>query len=199
MLEPSIKSRPVYGKLSPQPGVAHVFVVDAKGAEAVVDMAGNCPAGFFTNASIVHVAHEEDQVFLHALRGLGAPVFITGATFAGIEPKLSEILASARMGTKVYTAGTEGVMGQTASLALRCGFELSAIITEHRGSAARRVQCVHCKAFTEDVTIQPAKCSGCGLTLLVRDHYSHRLAAFQGVCIDAEDPGSAPPSEEMFP
>jgi dimethylamine monooxygenase subunit C len=33
----------------------------------------------------------------------------------------------------------------------------------------------------------------------VRDHYSRRLAAFQGVCIDAEEPGSAPPPEEMFP
>jgi hypothetical protein len=37
------------------------------------------------------------------------------------------------------------------------------------------------------------------LNLLVRDHYSRRLGAFQGVCIDAEVPGELPPAEEIFP
>jgi hypothetical protein len=198
MLEPGIKSRPVYGTLSPQPGLAHVFVVDARGAEAVVDMAAHCPPGFFSKATIFHVAREDEEVCPHALRGLGAPTLVTGATWAEIEPRLFGVLANAHMGTKVYTAGTESLMGQTTSLAQRCGFELGAIVTEHRGSAARRVQCVHCKAFTENVTTQPATCAGCGLALLVRDHYSHRLAAFQGVCIDAEVPGTAPPAEEVF-
>jgi hypothetical protein len=36
------------------------------------------------------------------------------------------------------------------------------------------------------------------LNLFVRDHYSRRLAAFQGVCIDAEDPGNEPPQVEVF-
>jgi hypothetical protein len=34
--------------------------------------------------------------------------------------------------------------------------------------------------------------------LLVRDHYSRRLGAFMGVCIDAEAPGEIPPAE-AFP
>ena len=41
-------------------------------------------------------------------------------------------------------------------------------------------------------------CSGCGLSLLVRDHFSRRIGAFQGVCIDAEVPGTAPPPEAVF-
>jgi len=36
------------------------------------------------------------------------------------------------------------------------------------------------------------------LPLLVRDHYSRRLAAFQGVCINAEDRSEIPPTEEIF-
>jgi len=36
------------------------------------------------------------------------------------------------------------------------------------------------------------------LMLLVRDHYSRRIGAFQGVCIDAEQPGTAPEPEEAF-
>ena len=42
-------------------------------------------------------------------------------------------------------------------------------------------------------------CSHCGLSLLVRDHYSRRIGAFQGVCIDAEEPGTVPQPEELFP
>jgi dimethylamine monooxygenase subunit C len=83
-------------------------------------------------------------------------------------------------------------------VALDAGIDFNSIRTEHRGSEARRVQCVHCKGITENVTTQPCICSHCGLSLLVRDHYSRRLAAFQGVCIDAEEPGTAPPPEDMF-
>jgi DNA-directed RNA polymerase subunit RPC12/RpoP len=54
------------------------------------------------------------------------------------------------------------------------------------------VQCVHCKGITENVTTQPVTCAHCGLLLFVRDHYSRRLAAFQGVCINAEDPSEVP-------
>ncbi|MET1046419.1 MAG: dimethylamine monooxygenase subunit DmmA family protein, partial [Hyphomicrobium sp.] len=72
------------------------------------------------------------------------------------------------------------------------------IRTEHRGSLMRRVQCVHCKGFTENVTTNPVTCAHCGLTLLVRDHYSRRLAAFQGVCIDAEVPGEVPATEAIY-
>ena len=36
------------------------------------------------------------------------------------------------------------------------------------------------------------------VSLFVRDHYSRRLAAFQGVNIDAEDPGLVPPAVERF-
>ncbi len=50
----------------------------------------------------------------------------------------------------------------------------------------------------ENVTTNPVICSHCGLNLLVRDHFSYRLGAFQGVCIDAEVPGEAPAPEEIF-
>jgi hypothetical protein len=83
-------------------------------------------------------------------------------------------------------------------VASEAGIDHLSIQTEHRGSLARRMQCVHCKGITENVTTQPATCSHCGLLLLVRDHYSRRFAAFQGVCINAEDPNESPPREEVF-
>jgi predicted RNA-binding Zn-ribbon protein involved in translation (DUF1610 family) len=84
-------------------------------------------------------------------------------------------------------------------VALDLGIDFNSIRTEHRGSTARRVQCVHCKGITDNVTTSPFKCSHCGLSLLVRDHYSRRYGAFQGVNIDAEEPGSAPKPEVLFP
>ena len=103
------------------------------------------------------------------------------------------------MGTCLHLAGTEGLIGQAMRAALEAGMDHGSIATEHRGSLARRVQCVHCKGITEDVTIQPVTCAHCGLVLLVRDHYSRRIAAFQGVCIDAEEPGDVLPVEVAFP
>jgi hypothetical protein len=102
------------------------------------------------------------------------------------------------MGLRLYVAGTEGLIGQIVQIANEAGIEYTAVQTEHRGSLARRVQCVHCKGITENVTTQPCTCSHCGLLLLVRDHYSRRYAAYQGVCINAEDPTEIPPTEEIF-
>ena len=103
------------------------------------------------------------------------------------------------MGARFYVSGTEGFIGQAMQVAIEHGIDFNSIRTEHRGSMARRVQCVHCKGITDNVTTQPCTCSHCGLTLLVRDHYSRRIAAFQGVCIDAEEPGTAPAPEVLFP
>ncbi|HQU42797.1 MAG TPA: dimethylamine monooxygenase subunit DmmA family protein [Pirellulales bacterium] len=69
---------------------------------------------------------------------------------------------------------------------------------EHCGSAARRVYRIHCKTSHENVKTNLVPCTGCGRQLLVRDHYSRRLAAYMGVMADAESPGKLPPVQERF-
>lgn len=200
MIEPSIKSRPVYGTLTPRPGPRHHFVADGEGALAILDMAKKAPAGFFAKATIdfVPVARNGSD-YAETLRALKPLAVNVSPSVSALLPKLARTLATARMGFRLYLAGTEGLIGQAMRVALEAGIDHASIETEHRGSLARRVQCVHCKGITENVKTQPAKCSHCGLTLLVRDHYSRRYAAFQGVCIDAEEPGVVPPTEESFP
>ena len=112
--------------------------------------------------------------------------------------RLNAMLDVATMGTRLYAAGREGFIGSVVAAAAARGVDHQSIRTEHRGSLARRVQCVHCKGMTEDVTATPFVCSHCGLTLFVRDHFSRRLGAFQGVCVDAEEPGVIPPAEELY-
>jgi hypothetical protein len=108
------------------------------------------------------------------------------------------VLEDAHMGLRLYLAGTEGLIGEAMQVALDAGIDHTAICTEHRGSLKRRMQCVHCKGISENVTTQPSQCAHCGLWLLVRDHYSRRLGAFQGVCIHAEEPANIPPAVETF-
>ena len=197
-IQPTIKSRPVYGTLSPQPGKDHLFIADAEGAEAILDLAKSAPSGFFNAAEIVFIPRATGDKYLAALRALKPARFYDGPSIGAALPRLKQTFATAHMGLRLYLSGTEGLIGQAMQAALEAGIDHSSIQTEHRGSLARRVQCVHCKGVTEEVTTQPVTCSHCGLLLLVRDHYSRRLAAFQGVCINAEDQSEKVPVEEMF-
>lgn len=196
---PSIKSRPVYATLEPRPGALHVMVADDAGAAALIALAARAPAGFFDQVHIVHVAGSpasdppSDQLTRLQCRSL-----VKEATVADAVARLAGILASAPMGTQLYLAGTEGLVGQATRVAMEAWMEPACIQAEHRGSEARRVQCVHCKGIADDVQTQPFMCPHCGLTLFVRDHYSRRIAAFQGVCIDAEEPGVVPATQELF-
>ncbi len=149
-------------------------------------------------AQIIYIPKDAGDRYLAQLRAVATAQLYIGPSYAASVPRLRRVLADAHMGLQIYLAGTEGLIGQAMLEAINAGYPASAIQTEHRGSVARRVQCVHCKGITEDVTSTPFVCAHCGLNLFVRDHYSRRIAAFQGVCIDAEDPGQVPEPEELF-
>jgi hypothetical protein len=199
MLVEGIKSRPVYTTLSPRAGRAHVVVAEGEGALAVVDLIAAADADFAERAHVIHLApgigagSPADE-----LSEIRVATLERAASEEALAATLGRRLDGALMGTQVYLAGSEAFIARTMLVAFEAGVDHSAIQAEHRGSLERRVQCVHCKAITDHVRTQPVRCSGCGLMLLVRDHYSRRIGAFQGVCIDAEEPGTAPPPEEIF-
>ncbi|MDK3073464.1 dimethylamine monooxygenase subunit DmmA [Sedimentitalea sp. JM2-8] len=194
---PSITSRPVYGTLAPRPGKAHLMIADAEGAEALLDLAAADPE-LFANAHVIFIPKGTGDRFTEPLKAANPSILHVGPSYAASVPRIRRVLSDAHMGLQVYLAGTEGLMGQAMNEATAAGIPHSAIQTEHRGSVARRMQCVHCKGITEDVMTDPFVCAHCGLTLFVRDHYSRRHAAFQGVCIDAEDPGNIPDPVELY-
>ncbi len=197
---PSIRSRPVYAPLEPRPGKAHVIVADDEGAAAVVEMLGktNDRSGMLAAAHVMYCPGPTGMDLSAQLEALGAAQFFRAPTIPALLPRLVRVLADAHMGTQFYLAGTEGLIGQAEREIMATGFPFASIQKEHRGSTLRRVQCVHCKGITENVATDPFKCSHCGLNLFVRDHYSRRIAAFMGVCIDAEDPGQVPESVVRF-
>ncbi|MDO7655507.1 MAG: hypothetical protein MUQ64_07175 [Paracoccaceae bacterium] len=197
----SIKSRPIYGQLLPKHGTRHLMIADGEGATGLTDMLSkikNDRSEFLNKSHIVYVPGVNGVDQSDVLVGLGAAQFYKSPTIDAAMPRLRLILQDARMGIQFYLSGTESLMGRVQTAIMETGYTHSAIQMEHRGSLSRRVQCVHCKGITENVKIDPFKCGHCGLHLFVRDHYSRRISAFQGVNIDAEDPGVVPPSEERF-
>ncbi|MES2914135.1 MAG: dimethylamine monooxygenase subunit DmmA family protein [Pseudomonadota bacterium] len=197
---PSIKSRPVYAPLEPRPGKLHVIVADGEGAEAVAEMLAkaNDRSEILAAAHLMYCPGPTGVDLAARLEGLGAAQFFRAPTIPALMPRLQRVLSAAHMGTQVYLAGSEGLIGQAEREVMATGFPYNAIQKEQRGSTLRRVQCVHCKGITENVATDPFRCSHCGLNLFVRDHYSRRMAAFQGVNIDAEDPGLVPESVVRF-
>ena len=192
----SIKSRPVWGQLSAREGAAaHLFVADAEGAEAIIEMEG--AAGVMQNAHIIYIPGREDMSA--DLKALDPAQLHVAPTYSSTVQRLRRVLEASHMGLQVYLAGTEGLMGQAMAECMAAGIPHEAIQTEHRGSTARRMQCVHCKGITEEVEMDPFTCSHCGLSLFVRDHYSRRLAAYQGVRVDAEDHGNVPAACAIYP
>lgn len=197
---PSIRSRPVYAPLEPRPGKLHVIVADGEGAEAVEEMLAkaNDRSEILSAAHVMYCPGPKGVDLFPRLEALGAAQAFRAPTIPALLPRLQRVLADAHMGTQFYLAGTESLIGQAEREIMATGFPHGSIQKEQRGSTLRRVQCVHCKGITENVATDPFKCSHCGLMLFVRDHYSRRIAAFQGVNIDAEDPGQVPESVVRF-
>jgi hypothetical protein len=195
-----IKSRPVYAGLTPDPNARrHLIMAEGEGALAVTDLAALATGDFFARATILYALSGSAAVnHSKHLAALGADACDVFPTTPTLLVRLSGLLATATMGTRLYASGTEGFIGEVIQLASTHGIDHRSISTEHRGSRARRVQCVHCKGITERVTTNIVRCAHCGTSLFVRDHYSRRLGAFMGVAADAEAPGELPAIEEIF-
>lgn len=200
MLVEGIKSRPRYPGLSADRFANHhVLAADGEGAQAILDLFARSAADIKGRVTIVYAeTPPKGSDFSAKLKTLPVEVVHAMPSIDTAMTRLGGVLHVSRMGTRIYAAGSETLIGLAVQLAQSYGMDPGAVVTEHRGTAARRVQCVHCKGYTEGVTTNVVKCAHCGTNLLVRDHYSRRLAAFQGVCVDAEVAGELPEIVEAF-
>jgi predicted RNA-binding Zn-ribbon protein involved in translation (DUF1610 family) len=191
---PSISTRPTYAELEPRVGGNALILVEASGAEAVLALAAR-DALVMAQAHLMFIPMGTD--FGTQLKALRPRQYFESPSYPAILPRFKKALLDAHMGTQLYLAGSEEMIAMAIADASSAGLPLAAIQAEHRGAITRRMQCVHCKGITQGVSTDPFVCSHCGLTLFVRDHFSRRLGAFQGVCVDAEEPGNVPPQQEI--
>ncbi|MBN3968756.1 hypothetical protein IMW75_26260 [Pseudomonas gregormendelii] len=198
MLITGIKSRPVYDRLEPLPGgLHHIIAGQGSGGRAMLRLLDEMAASAGPITLLYSQESFSGQDFLGQLQEHSQlPLHVHPSNQALIEA-LRTLLGEARMGTRLYLAGSESFLGSAMQVATHFDLNSDEVLREHSGTLVRRVWCVHCDTYTENVTQRVYDCPGCGVTLVVRDHYSRRLAAFQAVKADAEVPGELPEAEEL--
>lgn len=207
MLVTGIKSKPVYAPLRADPrgryhlmlglGVGEVAllrVLREMQAAALEGLARTrvllIPAPAAGDASTVEAQREIESLPLQEVRAFSDVAALLG--------EFKSLLADSLMGTRLYVAGPESFIGLAMKIALEFNLNKDEIRAEELGSLARRVYCIHCRTTAENVRTNIVRCPGCERWLLVRDHYSRRLAAYMGVMVDAEAPGELPPIKDVF-
>jgi hypothetical protein len=212
MLVTGIKSKPVYAPLQADTrGRFHLMVGMGVGAAPLLRVAAEMKSAAPQSLQRMQVLFVPDDAHGQPGTGLGAAAAELGqfraASVGAVQafdaaPALLErfraVLSNSLMGTRLYVAGPESFIGLVMKIALEFNLNKDEIRAEECGTLARRIYCIHCRATTEHVRTNIVRCVGCARWLLVRDHYSRRLAAYMGVMADAEAPGELPPLKEVF-
>jgi hypothetical protein len=202
MLVTGIKSKPVYAPLRADLGGRyHLMLGMGPGATALLRVlaeiqGSDLPALQKTRVLLVPDAGGTLTTVPFDHLGLGLVSQFAGA--ASLLEEFRLVLAESLMGTRLYVAGPESFIGLAMKIALEFDLNKDEIRAEELGTLARRVYCIHCRATTENVRTNVVSCTGCARWLLVRDHYSRRLAAYMGVMVDAEAPGELPQVMETY-
>lgn len=199
MLITGIKSRPVYNKLTPMTsGLSHVAAAQGSGGEPLLRLLGEMSQPQLTATTVLYsIESFTGRNYLADLEGFGVGDLLPFQSNADAVGGLDSFLAGAKMGTRLYISGSEGFIGTSMQVATSYGMNRDEVLREHAGSFVRRVWCAHCGHYSENVARRVFQCPGCERNLVVRDHYSGRLAAFQGVKADGEVPGELPEDEEL--
>jgi dimethylamine monooxygenase subunit C len=205
MLVTGIKSKPVYAPLRADTrGRYHLMLAKGIGNVAlmrVLDELRSAAPQSLARTRVLLIPDEsagESPARPQDFIALGLEEVRTFADVPALLGDFRSLLERALMGTRLYVAGPESFIGLAMKIALEFDLNKDEIRAEEFGTRARRVYCIHCRATTEDVTTNIVRCIDCDSWLLVRDHYSRRLAAYMGVMVDAEAPGELPQIKEIF-
>ena len=203
MLVTGIKSKPIYTPLAPDlRGRYHLMVGQGVGSEPLLrvlrDLHTAAPESGARTRVLFIGSPEDQRTAATTFRTEGAAEVDVFGREEELLARLQEVLNDSVMGTRLYVAGPESFMGLVMRIARQFNLNKDEVRAEECGSPARRVYCVHCRTATENVTTNIVQCKDCNRWLLVRDHYSSRLAAYMGVMVDAEAPGERPGLKEVF-
>lgn len=170
-------SKPVYGLTEPvAPACQRVLVAQDARVQAVSGLvaalaADSVPLQVLSLYGAGDVAGEQ-QCFNDPDRLKGA---------------LQAVLAEANAGLRLYVCGDESFIWRIVRQATKAGLQEEEIEAVRVG-ARRQMYCVHCSTLQEISDETETVCCGCRVRLLVREHFSRRLGAYMGVCIDPDQP-----------
>ncbi len=202
MLVTGIKSKPVYAPLRADLGGRyHLMLGMGPGADALLRVLAEIQGSALPalqNTRVLLVPDAGAPLTTAPFDHLGLSLVSPFPDTASLLDAFRLVLDESLMGTRLYVAGPESFIGLAMKIALEFDLNKDEIRAEEVGTLARRVYCIHCRATTENVRNNIVTCTGCARWLLVRDHYSRRLAAYMGVMADAEAPGELPHIKEVY-
>ncbi|TBU89237.1 dimethylamine monooxygenase subunit DmmA family protein [Phytopseudomonas dryadis] len=110
-----------------------------------------------------------------------------------LERHLRSLLDQACAGTRLCVLGDETFLWRIQALGRRAGL-LGEEIELVRLGQGRTLYCVHCGTRQAIDSRDEVACRSCHVQLFVREHFSQRLGAYMGVCVDPDAPhGEARP------
>jgi hypothetical protein len=184
-------NRPRYSPLAPDPRArAHLLVTDRAELDPAALAPGVGPDDFPERWGVV--AHA--RVLPEPLPGAGVKSFRSPSHLLSL---LRHRLAAETMGLRLYVTGSEPFVWDVARAAHQAGMGREEMRLCATGRPERRVSCVHCRTIVPHVTTSLVTCTGCGVILTVRDHFSRVHNAWMGVQCDAEVPGDVPAVEDL--
>jgi NAD(P)H-flavin reductase len=201
MLVTGIKSKPVYAPLQADTrGRYHLMLGMGVGAAPLLRVIDEMRAAAqsLQNTRVLFVPDAAAPLGIEQFKAAAVGDLQAFERPPALLERFGAILGQSLMGTRLYVAGPESFIGLVMKIALEFNLNKDEIRAEECGTLARRVYCIHCRATTENVRTNIVNCVGCKRWLLVRDHYSRRLAAYMGVMADAEAPGELPTLKEVF-
>lgn len=101
--------------------------------------------------------------------------------------RLQMLLEQAPAGTRLQVLGDEAFLWHVCRLARHAGL-LADEIELFKLGERRRLYCVHCSEMQDIGSETECNCRHCGVKLFVREHFSQRLGAYMGVCLDPDRP-----------
>ncbi len=102
--------------------------------------------------------------------------------------RMREALASATVGCRLYLLGDEAFIWRIHGEARAAGLEDHEISLTCATPGLRQVYCAHCGLTQAAGPQARMSCIGCHVGLEVRTHFSRRLGAYLGVCLDPDQP-----------
>lgn len=166
----------------------HIFVADGEGAQVILDLFHACGADIRGRVIIVYAETAlGSYAYATELSRLPIQVVHCFPTVLAAVERLVGILGAAKLGTRVYAAGSERLIGFVTQLAQASGMDPGSVLTERRDALPRCVHCAECYGLTDDVTTCVVQCAHCGVTLFVRSDASERLAVLMGYAADTEN------------
>lgn len=101
--------------------------------------------------------------------------------------QLNTLLQACHPGTHLCISGDETFIWNCRNQARAAGL-LDAEMSLIKAADGRQAYCVHCSQLQPISQDDEVTCQHCGVQLTIREHFSKRLGAYMGVCLNADQP-----------